>query len=423
MSCAFGMGLQGALASGLLFRPQPQLLTSFVDSTFYRLKISSYANFIPPAVTQQGGIAALGDRYVLATGDGDLYLFNRGADKSTLDLQRLSRRVPLNSSEFEAGVAGLPVALQWFRVADVVTQPLGDSIRVLVSHHHWNTDQKCFVMRVSEFRGSPAEFAGNEKPWRTVFDTSPCQPVVAPNSAPRFGGLENGGRLTLLNDHELLLAVGDHALDGWGSHVQAAQDPGVSYGKTIVIDLDTLASRIFTSGHRNPQGLAVSSSGTIWQTEHGPNGGDELNLLREGANYGWPLATFGVDYGAYSWPLSGTPEQTARFSAPFFSWNPGVGISNLLEMHDAAFEQWRGDLIAGSLIARSLWRLRIQDGRVVSHERIPIGDRLRDIVPAKEGGLVLWTDRERIVFIEPADLEASAAATLYRVCAACHSAT
>ena len=191
----------------------------------------------------------------------------------------------------------------------------------------------------------------------------------------------------------------------------------------LLIDLDDRSSRIFTSGHRNPQGLFVGASGRIWSTEHGPQGGDELNLVREGANYGWPLATYGTDYGTHAWPLTAVPgtHEGDGFTQPSFAWIPSIGISGLVELDGSQFKYWEGDLLVGSLINRSLWRVRVRDNHVVLAEPILIGERIRDMVQGHQGELVLWTDRESIMFVEPAPERAEyGGQTLYRVCAACH---
>ena len=228
--------------------------------------------------------------------------------------------------------------------------------------------------------------------------------------------------MALLNEDELLLSVGDHALDGWGSDIQAAQDPSSSYGKIILINLENGSSRVFTLGHRNPQGLTATKSGVIWSTEHGPEGGDELNLIEEGTNYGWPLVTYGVDYGTHTWPLAAQPGSHDGFAQPYFTWIPSIGVSNLLEINSPRFERWQGDLVVGSLIARKLWRLRVRDHRVVLVEEIPIGERIRQIIEGHDGELVLWTDRESIMFIRPAVLNSRSGKSLYRECASCHAA-
>ena len=108
----------------------------------------------------------------------------------------------------------------------------------------------------------------------------------------------------------------------------------------------------------------------IWLTEHGPQGGDELNRIHRGGNYGWPLATYGVQYGTHTWPLAGTVAQTAALEEPFMSWYPSIGPSNLIEVTSPLFEDWRGDLLMTSLRDNSLWRVRVRSDRVVATEQM-----------------------------------------------------
>jgi len=96
----------------------------------------------------------------------------------------------------------------------------------------------------------------------------------------------------------------------------------VSYGKTILIHLDDGTSEIYSLGHRNPQGLYVTPEGAIWSTEHGPQGGDELNLIVRGANYGWPLVTYGTDYGSAAWPLSHVQGRHDGYQQPILRGYP-----------------------------------------------------------------------------------------------------
>ena len=94
--------------------------------------------------------------------------------------------------------------------------------------------------------------------------------------------------MVLLDNRNLLLAVGDHMYDGVESDEILPQEKTAAYGKTVLINLESRAASIYSLGHRNPQGLDLDVHGNIWETEHGPRGGDELNLIRKGKNYGWP---------------------------------------------------------------------------------------------------------------------------------------
>ena len=163
----------------------------------------------------------------------------------------------------------------------------------------------------------------------------------------------------------------------------------VSYGKTLLIDMYTGAASTFTTGHRNQEGLYIDPTGNIWSSEHGPKGGDELNLLVKDRNYGWPIVTYGTNYDAMPWPLNPHPGRHDGFEAPVYAWVPSVGLSSITSVRKKLFDRWKGDLLVASLGGMSIWRVRTDRGRVVTAERIEIGERIRDLIEDEEGRLIL----------------------------------
>lgn len=164
---------------------------------------------------------------------------------------------------------------------------------------------------------------------------------------------------------------------------------------------------IFSFGHRNAQGLAFdAASNTLWATEHGPRGGDELNRILPGRNFGWPKSTYGMEYG-------GTPIAQAsseqEFEPPVLHWTPSIAVSNLAVYDGRAFPLWQRDLLIGSLKAEQLLRVRVKNGKVVETERIldDLG-RIRDIKIGPDGYVYLLIeilgvpDRSRIIRLVPA---------------------
>ena len=418
-----GLALQAgkAVRHGERERVQKRLVTSY-STARYALKLTTFEGYIPRPETNQGGLTSFRDGYLVVTGDGDLYFFRRSDDGQGLSVDRWPIKVPMNAAEF-AAAAGDAVNLEWFRTADVLATESGGGFRLFVTHHFWKADQQCWVFRVSSLSG---EFdAISESPqslhWSTVFETRPCVPLQTQYEPKKFEGLFNGGRMILVGDDELLVSVGDHGLEapGYGLQSASSQDPAVSYGKTILVHLEDGTNEVFSLGHRNPQGLHRGPSGDIWLTEHGPQGGDELNRIHRGGNYGWPLATNGVQYGTHRWPLAGSAEQVAGFEEPFMSWYPSIGPSNLIEVTSPLFGDWRGDLLMASLRDNSLWRFRVRSDRVVLSEQIKLDERLRDIEQGHRGEIVLWTDAESMIFVEPDD-DAASGEALYSACAACH---
>lgn len=218
----------------------------------------------------------------------------------------------------------------------------------------------------------------------------------------------------------ILLTVGDHEFDGWNSARALPQDPSADYGKTLLIHLFSGEAEPFTVGHRNPQGLHIDSAERVWSTEHGPDGGDELNLLSSGRNYGWPLTTDGTDYGSYDWPsIAQVAGGGHEFQPPVFAWVPSIGVSSLISVTSSRFAKWRDDLLVGSLADRSLHRVRIRQGGPRYVERMPLDIRIRDMVEGAEGRLYIWGDSGVVASVTPSISAASGAAVFAR-CVGCH---
>ena len=430
-SIAMLAGVAGHAAYRMQWLPRPVVpsrTVTHVDSSLYQLKITAYANGLPRPSRNGGGISRWGSGYLLATGDGELYLFHENEAHDSLVIDRLPRTVPLNVAEFKAGAHEIfsrsprnYVESSRFRVADVLVQEKGDVVRLLASHHFWHSDRKCFVMRVSALEGTRQQLldAGTSLEWRTLYETSPC--LALNTEGPRgvrFEGLENGGRMAALSENELLLSVGDHGFDGVNRPEILAQDTTSSYGKVMRVSLDTGDARVFSLGHRNPQGLFIDANGSIWETEHGPRGGDELNLIRESGNYGWPIVSYGTEYSRHSWPLNAAQGRHTSFERPMLAFVPSVAVSSLTSVASERFPLWQGDLLVASLRAGAIWRVRIAEGRAIFAEPILVSRPIRDIVMSRSGRVILWTDTNELLFIEPASSQSGDA--LIAQCTGCH---
>lgn len=151
---------------------------------------------------------------------------------------------------------------------------------------------------------------------------------------------------------------------------------------------------IHSLGHRNVQGAALHpQTGELWASEHGPMGGDELNIVRAGYNYGWPLVSDGMDYDGR--PVPGSQGRTALgMTAPMHSWTPSPALSGMQFYRGDLFGQWRGNLFMGALAGQSLIRLELDGERVVGEERLlrERGERIRDVREGPDGALWLLVD-------------------------------
>ncbi|HXW98020.1 MAG TPA: PQQ-dependent sugar dehydrogenase, partial [Gemmatimonadales bacterium] len=156
-----------------------------------------------------------------------------------------------------------------------------------------------------------------------------------------------------------------------------------------------------TIGHRNPQGLFIDPNGAVWETEHGPQGGDELNLLEAGLNYGWPHVTYGTDYNKHTWPRNPVQGQHTGYTMPVYVWLPSIGTSNLIRLRGDLFPLWKDDLIVSSLVGGEVFRIRLDGKRVVFAEPLRIGERVRDLIEDHTGRIIMWTDSRSIIEMRP----------------------
>ncbi|WP_339335435.1 PQQ-dependent sugar dehydrogenase [uncultured Maricaulis sp.] len=211
-----------------------------------------------------------------------------------------------------------------------------------------------------------------------------------------------GGRIAFLPDG-LLLGIGD----GFDFREQA-QNPQTHFGSFVHLSLDgepmpspfdDAAPGVFSIGHRNPQAVVYdAASETIYAHEHGPQGGDEINILEPGANYGWPIASYGIDYtGALVTPF----ERYDGMVEPILAWVPSIAPSGMAIYHGDMFPEWEGDLLVSALIAGDadtpsghVRRVDLEDGAVVGQDVWfgELGARIRDVRVGPDGAIWLLTD-------------------------------
>jgi glucose/arabinose dehydrogenase len=224
----------------------------------------------------------------------------------------------------------------------------------------------------------------------------------------RSGGQRFGSRLLFDNKGHLFFSVGDRAHPGDEqdlSHpngkVHRVYDDGRVPQDNPFLDRPGALSSIFSYGHRNPQGLVFSPvTGDLWDAEHGPRGGDELNIVRRGHNYGWPIVTYGMNYDGT--PITDHCEQPGM-DQPVTYWVPSIATGPITFYTGNRFPQWKNNLFLGSLQTQELRRL-VVDGQSVTHQEIlfkGIG-RVRDVVNAPDGYLyVVLNEPDRILRVVP----------------------
>lgn len=222
---------------------------------------------------------------------------------------------------------------------------------------------------------------------------------------PTYAGRAHfGSRLAFGPDGMLYITTGDrfdtpmrmHAqqLDNHlGKVLRIAPDGSVPRDNPFVGQPDA-RPEIWSLGHRNVQAMAFDPQGRLWIVEHGPQGGDELNLIRRGRNYGWPLVSYGEEYTGE--PIETAETQRPGYEQPVYYWDPVIAPSGAQWYTGDAFPAWRGDLFIGGLVARALVRLVVDNDRVVGEEHL-LADRdqrIRDVRQGPDGTLYVVTDHD-----------------------------
>jgi glucose/arabinose dehydrogenase len=235
--------------------------------------------------------------------------------------------------------------------------------------------------------------------------------AVIYRQVPKVGGDGHfGSRLAFRSDKTLFVTLGERQRDdpanpGTGN----AQNLATTLGKVIRIHRDGsiptgnpvfgvagALPEIWSYGHRNPQGATLGPDGRLWMHEHGPQGGDEINRPQPGRNYGWPVITFGEQYGGG--PIGAGITAKAGMEPPLHHWTPSIAPSGMAFLtSDRYGPAWRGSLFVGSLKFQFLNRVELAGGQVVGEERLltDLGERIRDVRQGPDGWLYVLTDNAK----------------------------
>jgi glucose/arabinose dehydrogenase len=250
----------------------------------------------------------------------------------------------------------------------------------------------------------------------TLTDANPARlddvKVIFRQEGPLSTGNHYGCRIAQAPDRNLFVTLGEHFFtrdeaqnlsNHLGKIVRIAPDGSVPNDNPFV-GRDNARPEIWSYGHRNPQGLAFNpASGQLWEIEHGPKGGDEVNIIGKGKNYGWPVIGYGIDYNG-----TRIHESTSKdgMEQPVKYWVPSIAPSGMAFYNGALFPKWKGDLFAGALAGQMLVRLTLDGDKVTGEERLlqNLNERIRDVRQGPDGALWLLTDNSagRILRISPA---------------------
>lgn len=237
-------------------------------------------------------------------------------------------------------------------------------------------------------------------------------PTVIYRAEPAYAGtLHYGGRVLFDRTGNLVISTGERSdlatrpqaqvvTSALGKIIRITKDGQPAPGNPTFSQAGALPE-LYSIGHRNPQGLAIHpTTGDLWQSEHGPRGGDELNRIRAGANYGWPTITYGIEYSGQ--PIGGAIQQTSGLEQPVYYWDPVVSPSGMTFYTSNRVAGWQNNLFVSSLSATHIVRLVIDNSRVLGEERLLAseGQRFRDITQGADGALYAVTDQGRLYRID-----------------------
>lgn len=225
------------------------------------------------------------------------------------------------------------------------------------------------------------------------------------------GGRHFGSRLVFDRDNYLYITAGERGdrpraqdiNDHAGSVIRLNDDGSIPKDNPFVGRADAKAE-IYSYGHRNPQGMTLHpETGEVWTHEHGPQGGDEINIIQSGKNYGWPIITYGVNY---FWATKiGEGSAKSGMQQPLYYWDPSIAPSGMAFYQGDKFPDWSGNLFVGSLKFQLLVRLELKNNKVIKEERLLTGQygRIRDVRNGPDGYLYLLTDQDegKLLRLEP----------------------
>ena len=365
-----------------------------IKTSYYNLNLEYYKI---PLFSKYGAIDSFGNNIVYISGESDFFLLKESQDNKKYILNKINvKKINNKKNEFlkknekELG----NIANDLFGVKDVLIDNFSgyQNKVIIVSSLNYLEKKDCYnislylteITNINSFKING---------WNKIFSSKECLSINL-TQKPKFAAASAGGRLSKLDDDHIIFTIGDFYADGKNGPI-LSQDLNNDYGKILKINITNNSHYIYSYGHRNPQGLYIDKNKNIFSTEHGPRHGDEINLILENKNYGWPYASFGTDYTSGKWPLDKTNSTHSYYEKPILSFGNQIGISNLIVYEDSYFDRWNNNLLVSTLASQKLIRIVFDEQKksLIYIENIPINKRIRDIIKLDNGKLALLTDR------------------------------
>jgi glucose/arabinose dehydrogenase len=220
-------------------------------------------------------------------------------------------------------------------------------------------------------------------------------------------GVHFGGRMEFDRDGYLFFSIGERgemkkaqSLETYNGKVYRIKDDGSVPQDNPFVDTPGAVKAAYTYGNRNPQGLALNpETGEIWETEHGPMGGDELNIIRKGVNYGWPEITYGINYDG---KIISKDTVKAGMEQPVIFWRPSIATSNLMFVTSDKYPSWKGNILVCGMKLQYVERVEISDNKVTHQEKLLEGiGRVRTVSEGRDGFIYVAVEGGKIYKIVP----------------------
>ncbi len=263
-----------------------------------------------------------------------------------------------------------------------------------------------FTYASSEGKGNGAMTAVSRAKWNGTGFTD--HTVLYKGSPNTKAGQHFGSRLAFDREGYLYFSIGDRGqrdanpqdITRDGGKIYRIHDDGRIPDENPFTDLRGAKKAIYSYGHRNPQGMALNpTTGDIWAHEHGPRGGDEVNLIQKGKNYGWPVISYGINYSGTSFTDITEKEGMEQ---PVSYWKPSIAPCGMDFLSNSAYDGWDGDLIVGSLKFSYLVRCVIEDNKIVRQERIAEGiGRVRSVKQGPDGYIYVGVEGKGLYRLVP----------------------